>query len=349
MRAEPTRSGPTRTWRVAAVFAAAALFACDFHSAPPPPQSASQPTPDQSPYAPQPGQPPPPGSQPGTPPAPGPAPHAPPQTPSGPDPIENADLAWLRPRTHATLGALLAVLPGDRRSRVAQIPFVFDDTPGEVNAFAACIDGKSLMAITDGLLIIMARLAEAQANDELFGTRKVDEYIAYIARNQRPRAPIVEVPAGFFEPAQRGDGRRRARQADVFDEMAAFILGHELAHHYLGHLPCTAQASPLGAGEVARVLSGTVPIFNQPNEMAADVAGINNVLVAGQARSGHRWTETGALLTMRFFAGASGMSAVDILFAFELSHPPPAVREPVIRQTANTWRMTGGWLPVLSL
>src|SRR5690606_20142203 len=111
-----------------------------------------------------------------------------------------------------------------------------------------------------------------------------------------------------------------ARQHTVFDEQVAFVLGHELAHHHLGHLPCTAAPDPLGAGEAARVLSSQVPLFNQPNEIAADVSGTYNVLDAGRsrvARGGVSWGEAGGLLTMRFFAGLGQLSPADILTAFE--------------------------------
>src|SRR5690606_6980338 len=107
--------------------------------------------------------------------------------------------------------------------------------------------------------------------------------------------------------------------------------GHELGHHYLGHLPCTAGSDPLGAGEVARVLSSNVPLFNQPNEIASDVAGTHNVLDAGRNRAAqgfYGWTENGGLLTMRFFIGFGQLSPADLLLAFERSHPPPELRVP---------------------
>jgi Zn-dependent protease with chaperone function len=133
-----------------------------------------------------------------------------------------------------------------------------------------------------------------------------------------------------------------AREQQLFEEQLAFVMGHELGHHYLGHLPCTAGSDPLGAGEVARVLSGTVPLFNQPNEIAADVAGVYNVLDAARlraTRAAYGWTEGGGLLTMRFFAGLESMN---LATAFASSHPPPQVRVPIIQQAANTWRSTGG-------
>jgi hypothetical protein len=128
----------------------------------------------------------------------------------------------------------------------------------------------------------------------------------------------------------------------------AFVMGHELGHHYLGHLPCTS-VSPLNLAQIGAVLSDAVPAFNQPNEVAADMVGINNALTMGSHRAGYHLTEGGALLTMQFFAGLDQLTASSILFGFERSHPPPQLRTPIIQQTANSWRATGGvGLPILS-
>ena len=264
------------------------------------------------------------------------------------DPINTIDVNFLRGRALAVLGELVANLPQPQQSRVSGIPLITDSTVGEVNAFATCTrDGKTAMAITDGLLDIQAHLAQARAIDELFGSRKVDEYVRFIAQNQRPKTPIAQPPAGMFDPRQTVDGRKVARQHEVLDEQIAFVLGHELAHHYLGHLPCAAS-SGLSAAEVARVLADAVPLFNQPNEVAADMAGVNNVLTTGAHRQGYHFVEGGALLTMQFFSGIDQFSPIDILFGFERSHPPPAVRSPIIQQTAAAWRTTGGrGLPIL--
>src|SRR5262245_24631336 len=170
------------------------------------------------------------------------------------DPINTIDVAFLRGRATAVLGELVRYLPPAQQARVNGIPLITDSTVGEVNAFASCTrDGKTAMAITDGLLDIQAHLAQARAIDELFGSRKVDEYVRFIAQNQRPKTPIAQ-PVGMFDPIQTADGRKVQRQHDLLDEQIAFVLGHELAHHYLGHLPCTAS-SGLSAAEVARVLA----------------------------------------------------------------------------------------------
>ena len=356
---------PGRILALALVTAALAMVACETRSGRraqrPPPPGYGQPPPygapgpygqppppghyppgQRPPGQPPPGQPPP-GAPPGQPPPPGTPPPAAPLPPVASDPINAVDINFLRGRAQAVIRELIAALGPSQQQRVQGIPLVVDDTVGEVNAFAACIKGRALMAITDGLLDIEAHLAQAQATDEVFGTNKTDQYIQMIAKHQRPKSPIVRPAPGFFDARQHVDGRKVRRQHEILDEQIAFVLGHELAHHYLGHLPCTASSSgPLDPGEVSRVLSGTLPLFNQQNEIGADVAGTNNVLRAGSRRQGYKWTEGGGLLTMRFFGGLDRFSAVDIIFGFERTHPPPVVRVPVIQQAANTWRLTGG-------
>jgi hypothetical protein len=259
---------------------------------------------------------------------------------AGSDPINRIELGFLRAEAQSILNELVAALPPLQHGRVNGIPLVVDSTVGEVNAFATCSGSRSAMAVTDGLLEIQAELARARAHDELAGTRKVDEYIRLVAQRQRPKQPIVHPPPGFYDARVDADARKLTRQREVLDEQLAFVLGHELAHHYLGHLPCTSSGA-LGAAEIGNVLSNAIPAFNQPNEVAADMSGLNDALTAGARRSGYHFTEGGALLTMQFFSGMDQFSPSDI-FSFERSHPSPAVRTPIIQQTAAAWRGTGG-------
>jgi hypothetical protein len=264
------------------------------------------------------------------------------------DPIINHDIAFLRQRAEQTLRALVAALPAVQQARVNGIPLVVDATPGEVNAFASCSGSSSAMAVTDGLLQIQSQLARFRAYDELAGTNKVGEYIGIIARGARPKQPLPEPPAGFADPRFDLDGRKVTRQYQILDEELAFVLGHELGHHYLGHLPCTSTGG-LTLAQIGGVLSNAVPAFNQPNEISADVVGINNALTMGSRRTDYRLTEGGALLTMQFFSGLDQLTPIDILFGFERDHPAPQVRIPIIQQTAASWRATGGvGLPILS-
>jgi len=300
----------------------------------PPPGYGQQPPPGY-PNQPQPGQPPPPATAPTAP--------QPALPPVAYDPINSTDVMFLRGRAQAVIQELTAALDAGKQQKVSGIPLIVDDRVGEVNAFAACTKGgKSVMAISDGLLDIEAHLARCKATDEIFGTQKTGQYIQLVAKNQKPGSPVVRPAPGFFDPGQDADGRKVKRQHEILDEQIGFVLGHELAHHYLGHLPCTATGGGVTAAEVSHVLSSVVPIFNQPNELGADVAGTNNVLGAGKRRKpGYAWTEGGGLLTMQFFAGLDQMSPVDV-FNFERSHPPPQIRTPVIQQAASSWRSSGG-------
>jgi hypothetical protein len=260
----------------------------------------------------------------------------------GVDPINATDLPFLRAEAASVMRELISTLPPLQQGRVANVPLVVDSTPGNVNAFATCTDdGKAAMAVTDGLFDIQAHLARARAYDEIARTNKVNDYIQLIAKGQQPKQPIVQPPPGFFDPSVDNQPNKLVRQRQVLDEQIAFVLGHELAHHYLGHLPCTGTGN-LPPAQIARVLSSAVPLFNQPNEIAADVSGLNDALTTGARRAGYHFTEAGALLTMQFFSGLDQFSPIDILFAFEQDHPPPQVRIPIIQQTANAWRATGG-------
>lgn len=262
------------------------------------------------------------------------------------DPISALDIGWLRGRVGILMKELIAALPEARRQRVVAIPLAIDDTPNEVNAFAGCVRGGAVLVVTDGLLDVAAFLARARANDDVFGTHKTDEYFAFVAKNQAPQHPVVNPAVGFFDPAQESDARRVARQHDVLDELLGFVVGHELGHHYLGHLPCTGAPGPFGMGEVARGISSAVPLFNQPNELAADAAGTGNLLVMGGGRQGYHLTEGGALLLMQFFSALDQLSPIDILFSFERTHPAPGLRIPVIQQAAAYYRTTGTAIPV---
>jgi hypothetical protein len=274
-------------------------------------------------------------------PAPG-VPAVPAPVAGGVDAINATDIGFLRAESSSIMRELILSLPPLQQGRVANVPIVVDSTPGEVNAFATCTrDGKAAMAITDGLLDIQAHLARAKAYDEVARTNKVADYIQLIAHGQQPKRPIVQPPPGFFDPAFDNQPQKLGRQREILDEQIAFVLGHELAHHYLGHLPCTG-AGQIPLAEVGQLLASNVPLFNQPNEIAADMSGLNDALTTGARRAGYHFTEGGALLTMQFFSGLDQFSAADILFSFERDHPPPAVRIPIIQQTANAWRTTGG-------
>lgn len=271
-----------------------------------------------------------------------PAPAAPvPAQVVGDDAINRADVQFQRSRVTAVVGELIAALDATTASRVRGLPLTFDPNANDINAFATCTkSGKATIAITDGMLVLTAYLAQLQASDEVLATRHFDEYVVYVAKNQQPNAPVLAPPAQWLPAATRNNPTKVARQQVLNDEMFAFVMGHELAHHYLNHLPCTSIL-PLDASEIGILLTDAIPAFNQPNEVAADVAGVRNVLAAGRRRSINQLTEGGALLQMRFFRALDQASPAD-LFNFERSHPPPTVREPIIQTAAQAFRAGAG-------
>lgn len=266
------------------------------------------------------------------------------------DPINRYDKGYLRGRAQSVLKDLVAALPEPQRSQMRPIPLGFDDRPGEVNAFAACVKGRAFMVMTDGLMEIQAQMARAQAHDERFGGNKLDAYAAFVAKGQRKGQPVPRPPSSFYETSKDQDGTKVARQRHLLDEGLAFVLGHELAHHYLSHTGCVGtDATALTPADLARAVSVKVPAFNQANELASDLYGIQNVLGAGSGKQ-PAWREDGALLTLRFFLEVRRAHGGNVLFSFQSTHPHPDVRRPVVTRAAETWRKTGGQaLPVLQL
>ena len=263
-------------------------------------------------------------------------------TPTQPgDPINNIDMPWLRGRGQEVFTEMREGLQPQPRARVEGIPLLVDDDPGVVNAFAACTStGKAVIVISDGLYDIMAHLAQCKATDEKFGTNKTDEYIQYMAKNQKWGDPVIHPPESFWNPARKNNPDKIQRQHEIYDEEVGFILGHEMAHHYFGHLPCSA--GNVTASEANVVIRSVAPGFNQINEVGADTGSTHNVLDAGVQQDGYHWTENGGVLVMTFFAGIRAFRPEDVVFSFESSHPPAALRIPIIQQAAQGWRMTRG-------
>ena len=255
----------------------------------------------------------------------------------------------MRQEPAAVITELIANLPDASRPKVQGIPLQVIEDPKEVNAFAGCSNsGSAFMGITMPLVLIIARSSEARAYDELFGTAKYNELVNGFATEVRAQKTVTGPPAGFLPLPQALDPRKLARQKFLFDEQVAFVLGHELAHHYRGHTGCANGAGGGGgitAQDVGRLLSNTVPLFNQPNEIEADVQGTFNVLDTGSRRSTGRYTEEGANLVLDFFSRLESLGVETIVLGFLMTHPPPQLRLPIVQNAAQQWRNNGGRAP----
>jgi Zn-dependent protease with chaperone function len=247
------------------------------------------------------------------------------------------DPTYLRERVLAVVNALIVSLEPALRARVDQIPIVFDPNNTEVNAFATCSRGnKAAIAITNGMLTLTTNLAQLKAVDDVYATRWFSEYVMYIAHNQNANEPLLSPPTNWLTTEQKSNRSTLTRQLQLFDEIIAFVFGHELAHHYLNHLPCTSIL-PLDATEVGLLVTDTIPAFNQPNETAADVAGVRNVLSTNPSQLGHAFTEGGAIAQLYFFQALDNARPVDV-FTFERTHPPPTLRVMIVQTAAQGFR-----------
>jgi len=254
---------------------------------------------------------------------------------------------FLRQEAKTVLDALVAALADNHRTRVLGIPLAVIEDQKEVNAFAGCDkSGRAYMAITSPLLTIQASTSEAKAYDELYGTRAYDEYIDSVAGSVRSGRGVQGLPPGKLPLPNALDSRKLARQKHLYDEQLAFVLGHELAHHYRGHTGCANGGSSTGVGaeDITRLLSNVVPTLNQPVEVDADQFGVRNVLDAG-VRQPVAWTEGGAMMTLDFFGRLSKMGPEVLLLGFFQTHPHPSVRTPIVQSTAQQWRQNQGRSP----
>jgi hypothetical protein len=243
------------------------------------------------------------------------------------------------------LDELIRNLRPEYAPKVQGIPLQFEAT-AEVNAYAGCDEqGRSYMAGTTGLLDAVDAMAQTTATDELFGTRTYEAYMAAVVPKMLSKTPeSPALPFGTVPPQYLLDPRRLSRAHEIFDEVIAFTFGHELSHHYLGHTGCANgdRKAPATLEDVAKLLArgaSRVPLFNQPNEVAADNWGVIDVLDSGRTRQPqYRWTEKGGLLLLDFFARleqAAGMN--NLLVAFLISHPNSRLRMGVVQSTAQTW------------
>ena len=232
------------------------------------------------------------------------------------DPVYTGDRAQLHVATQHTLTALVSALAPAKRARLAGLTLAFDG--GDVNAYATCSEaGIPLVIVTDSLLEIARQLAVARAADETYGTERVRAYTHWVV--QHPNTP-----------AAAGDGDRRTLDLArvLFVEELAYVLGHELGHHTLGHLGCLDGGTVVE--QLGREAANAVPLFSQAAELAADAAGIQNTLAVGG------WSEAGALLVLQFFRNEQSWD--DVALAFDRSHPLAEVRLPTVTATADLWR-----------
>lgn len=237
------------------------------------------------------------------------------------------------------LDELIVHLPSTQQSRVRGIPLKLDPGVTEINAYAGCdAQGKPFLAGTEGLLHAIFAIAETKACDEIDGAQSYNAYMTAIVpvlTSPVPGSP--QLPQNVLPAQCVVDPRVLSRAREMFDDMAAFTFGHEVAHHYLGHTGCAINDSPFtqGLATVEHLSQQVIPAVNQPNEIAADSAGLYNVMDTGRARMPRfEWSERGGMMLLDFFARLEGGGTT---IAFTRSHPSSTLREGWVRTAATTW------------
>jgi hypothetical protein len=254
--------------------------------------------------------------------------------------------AFLDQEAHAIHAALVTALDAHENEQIRAIPFEVIGEPREPNAAAACTRSRDArMVITSAMLELAAGIAEAKAYDELAGTDTYERYVTSVVSQVQHEQPISGVDPRLHQTPTATDPHKLSRQRQLYDMQIAFIVGHELAHHYRGHTNCVAGRSDaeVQRDELAQILAHTVPPFSQPREIEADMWGATNVLEVGRARQGDTWTEEGALLNLDFFRRLTDHGGQELIMAFLSTHPPSALRIPIVRSIAQQW--TTGWRP----
>lgn len=258
---------------------------------------------------------------------------------------------FITSRSKAIHATLLAALNERERNLMSSVPFEIVNEAREPNAAAICTKSsrRPFILITTAMLVVAAGISETKSYDEVANTNYFDSYIDAVVRQVQSKRPVGAVPRGLLTGPPSIDHHKLSRQVHLFDQQIAFILGHELAHHYRGHTGCVSAGgsnsqADISPEEISRILSASVPIFHQPQEIESDMWGIVNLLESGNNRQGGRWTEEGALLNMDFFGRLRRRGGDEIFRTFFSTHPLPQLRTPIIRSTARQWRP--GWRPL---
>lgn len=247
-----------------------------------------------------------------------------------------------RAEIRAVIAELVGSLTGNELARVKNIPLVFDPDDAEINAFAGCEKGAPFMATTEGFNLAVDAVANTKATDELFGTKTYDAYSASLPERLSKKGGVPSLLPGTIPAQYENDPKRQSRAHEIFDDLTAFALGHELAHHYLGHTGCANGQAPTSGPNpavVGHIITDIIPVLNQPIELAADTSGTRNVLAAGRARRPRfGWSEAGGYLLFDFFGRLEANAPMIAKVAFLRTHPESKIRIPFVQAAAKQWR-----------
>lgn len=244
--------------------------------------------------------------------------------------LEGADL---RVKAQAELRKLVSGLPQNDQRRLTGIYVAFDANVSDPIAQIACDDdGDYVVLLSDAMLRLLAHIARAESYDEANGSRKVEDYAAFLVRTQIPGRRLLPPPPGFYIAE---------KPADTYEERLsdalAFVVGRELTHFRAGDHVCPKPTATKESGDdtwtsaeqrKASEIAGSVYPGRQAER---DNEAIVRVLDAGRS-------ERGALALLRFFTQFEAERLIAVgrfVPSYLATHPSAAVRGASLRRTVD--------------
>ena len=233
-------------------------------------------------------------------------------------------LDWMKKEASRIFDKMKAGLSATNRAKVDSVPLKFKAARDDVNAFAGCDEGGTYVVVTEGMYDIVDLIAQAKATDETFATSYYADYIKMLASQQAGAAKVLPLPPGALDLTQIAqDPNKLKRQYQLYEEIMSFVLGHELGHHYQGHI--STSCSGTKAGELNAFLSKYVPMVNQPLRSTPTAWAPSTSSISGENSRTTNRTKRAACcsstfsLQLRDTAGLTGA----VVFSFMSTHPPP--------------------------
>jgi hypothetical protein len=250
--------------------------------------------------------------------------------------LESQDL---RTKAHLELKKLVAALPVPDQRRLTGIYVAFHGEASDPFALASCDDdGDYVVVLSDAMLRLVSHVARAQSYDDANGSRKIEEYAAFLARSQLPGRRLLPPPPGFYV-AESAAGTYE----DRLRESLAFVVARELTHLRTGQLVCAHPTATKEAGddtwtaaEQRRALENAATLY--PGRATHDAEAVVRVLDAGRM-------ERGALGLLRFLEQYEAEQRVFVpRFAptYRTHYPQSAARASAIRVAVEGHREADG-------
>ena len=246
--------------------------------------------------------------------------------------LEAADL---RAKAQGELKRITAALPAADQRRVRGVYVAFHPDASDPFALAACDDdGDYVLVVSDAMLRLVSNVARAQSYDDANGSRKIEDYAAFLARTQLQGRRLLPPPPGFYVAELAA-----ATYDDRLRESLAFVVARELTHIRVGQLVCPHPTATKEAGDDAwtpaehrHALELVAHLY--PGRGAHDDEATVRVLDAGLP-------EDGALGLLRLFGQLEAEQRLAVSrFAptYRSLYPQSALRASAVRAAADGHR-----------